>query len=754
MNRIRTVFADHLPGQNPGDADYGIADTAVDPLGRPLRRTRQTGETVTFVYDLAGRLTAREYRTAANSPTGPIADQDVFAYEAASRVLTATKGRYANTVAYTYTEAGRVATESLTTSGQSYITSYAYDSEGQITALTYPDGSTATRAYADRGLLSSVAYDPDGNGPMAGTTIASFTYNAAGRETMRALGNGLSTTRTYLSDGAVDTIATPNVETLQYGYDENRNPVSESRTGAMAPYSWSTGAGGFDAVDRLVNWTTTSGDSEAWGLTGESDWLQYTQNGVIQNRTHTSAHELLTVDAASIVHDSRGNLTQDERGVTMTFDADNNASGFTENGASGLEDLTCEYDALGRRVATSSASAGTTIYVSAGHQTIAEYASGECKLVYGAFVDEPLVLIDAAGGTETLYYYHANRQYSIYALSDSAGAVVDRYAYTPYGAHVCCDADGTYRGAVPVAGNRVLYTGRVHDVETALCFYRARYYSPALGRFLSRDPSGFADGPNVYAYVHSNPYRQVDPDGHEGVDIDDIDFDANDRVVDSADVPWTRQEVQDAMQPIPACCPDKVIKGCCGKDRVLQHKRDNCFEITIWAKSVTYTNEAGVHSMLNGQSGFSIDGLPVIGFHGGGFMNDDIDMAGFGKHSIWECCCLSDDDVDSVKATMGMIGSSIMCNLPHSLQGETYPVGITNTLLRCATPLQAPYPTCHGQSASFSGGVGCPNLKPTIGQNSSTLVKGLRDNQYCRIKVLGEYFDKPFEPQPNQAAQP
>ena len=62
-------------------------------------------------YDLAGRMTSRNYRTLANSPSGTIADTDSFTYDKASRMLTAVSGRYTNTVTYTLDSAGRKKTE-------------------------------------------------------------------------------------------------------------------------------------------------------------------------------------------------------------------------------------------------------------------------------------------------------------------------------------------------------------------------------------------------------------------------------------------------------------------------------------------------------------------------------------------------------------------------------------------------------------------------------------------------------------------
>jgi RHS repeat-associated protein len=62
-------------------------------------------------------------------------------------------------------------------------------------------------------------------------------------------------------------------------------------------------------------------------------------------------------------------------------------------------------------------------------------------------------------------------------------------------------------------GNSYMFTGRNYDSETGLYYYRARYYSPRIGRFLQPDPWGFVDGLNLYEYVRNNPVNFLDPLG-------------------------------------------------------------------------------------------------------------------------------------------------------------------------------------------------------------------------------------------------
>ncbi|MFN9246935.1 MAG: RHS repeat domain-containing protein, partial [Planctomycetota bacterium] len=137
------------------------------------------------------------------------------------------------------------------------------------------------------------------------------------------------------------------------------------------------------------------------------------------------------------------------------------------------------------------------------------------RYVYGSYVDEPLLRHAGTGttlptsGTAALYY-HRNQQYSIVGLSDAAGTLVERYAYTAYGELTILAPDRTLRPTSSFE-NRYTYTAREWDPTLRLYYFRARWLEPKAGRFIGRDPLGYVDGMGLYGAYWG--VRGVDPYG-------------------------------------------------------------------------------------------------------------------------------------------------------------------------------------------------------------------------------------------------
>jgi RHS repeat-associated protein len=459
-----------------------------DALGRTLTTTDGHG-IITYAYDLDGRTLS------VDSPEGTIH----YEYDPATGRHTRTYTDNDDTT-YTYDELGRMKTVQATKldgsdhSVSPLTTTYQYDSVGNLTSMSLPDGVTTTYTFDDLNRLTNETVKK------GTTTLRNYAYTL--------LSNGQR-------DFAMETDQSGVVTKIDWTYD-GLNRLTEER--------YDVGNDGINGADDYVADYT-------YDLVGNRLTKVTDKPGTANDETLSdtvNSNDQLTTEISNLsgttttFYDANGSQTEVKRvqGATTLsdelyrYDLRNRLIGVNTDGQ-GAEEITYVYDDLGNRVAMTSN--GTTIFYLADGNNPTGYAQTlEEKTSKTAIPSRSYILgqdVIAQAAAAALQYLMYDGHGSTRALLDSNGSFVagQSYAFDAFG-----NAIGFNAGQ---AATHLLYSGEWFDSGLAQYYLRARNYDPHTGRFSSLDSyEGVRTDPltlHKYLYTASNPIASYDPTGHE-----------------------------------------------------------------------------------------------------------------------------------------------------------------------------------------------------------------------------------------------
>jgi RHS repeat-associated protein len=426
-----------------------------DANGNVTARRLRDGQVIAYAYDALNRQTYKD---------APGTDPDVTVTYDLMGHATTTQDALGNYVGTAFDALGRMTAQS------SPLGAYGmgYDAAGRRTSLVHPDNYYINTDYDATGNVTKIRE----NGALSGVgLLATYAYDALGRRASLTRGNGTVTSFTYdgisrLASLSHDTAGTVSDVTTTLDYI----PSSQIKT--------------YSRNNDSYKWNGHYNISRAYGTNG--------------------LNQLTSAGTTALGYDGRGNLISSGASL-YSYSSENRM-------LSGPGGATLAYDPVGRLGQTMGTNAGASVTTRFGYdgtELIAEYSATGTLLrryVHGPADDDPLVWYEGAGTTDRRWL-HADERGSITGVSNSAGTSIAINAYDEYG--------------IPASTNmgRFGYTGQTWLPEVGLNYYKARIYSPTLGRFMQTDPIGYKAGINWYDYVDGDPVNHTDPTGTELFDV-------------------------------------------------------------------------------------------------------------------------------------------------------------------------------------------------------------------------------------------
>ena len=382
--------------------------------------------------------------------------------------------------AYTWDDQNRLQTVVDNNLPGNNLTTYSYDNASNVATVKIPNGLTSTFTYDALNRLTELSTPP----------VADYKYTL-----------GLTGIRTSATEQSG--------RTLQWSYDNiYRGPHGQVFVrGVVYRLTGETIAG-----DPANNGADNGSTAYTLDPVGNRILAASTLSGIDPIAGSYNPNDQLSSES----YDANGNVVA-TGGMSYTYDSENHMLTASGTGKS----ISMVYDAFGNRVAKTVNGVATQYLVEddvnpTGYPQVVEELVGPIgsgvvtrQYTYGLQrISENLSPALTGNHTWTPSFYVYDGGGSVRNLTSSAGVITDAYEYDAYGNSF------TKVGTTP---NNYLYRGEQYDQDLGLYYLRARYYNPATGRFLSRDPEeGKAKRPaslHKYLYANGDPVNGIDPRG-------------------------------------------------------------------------------------------------------------------------------------------------------------------------------------------------------------------------------------------------
>ena len=384
--------------------------------------------------------------------------------------------------AYEYDGINRIFSKSYAIGSRAFTKEFSYD-KTRVSEITHGDIGTDSYEYDSYGRITGYTHDS------AKTT---YTYDSFG-QLIRENNPTLDKTVIYCYDN-IGNIADV------YTYAYTTSDVEDTTPSEVYEY---------DAVkkDRVTRFLNEALTYDALGnLTSYGKYRYSWINGKLRGISSGSSSQSSLYTNCLLTYNGLGQRTKKDY-TYNTNPLNSNAYGYRNIS-------TYTYDHSGRLIREYDEDAFS-------------YAPNSPNIREFIFLydgEEIIGLMHRCGNTALQpYYFRKNLQGDVTGIYDASGTKIGEYTYDAWG-----NCSVTYGiGKDVVKNNPIRYRSYYYDKETNLYYLNARYYDPALRRFLSLDSTEYLNpdtpnGLNLYAYCYNDPVNYADPSGHNPALLENI----------------------------------------------------------------------------------------------------------------------------------------------------------------------------------------------------------------------------------------